>query len=132
MTAIHFITARQTVRSSDQWRKTMRNRARLFILLALAPIIIGLAGFDSNAEARHRRYYGGGFYGAGFNRFGPCCQAPCPVAGPGPCDFVSGPGSCDFVSGPGSCDFVSGPGSCCHVSGPGPGSFVSDVSVTQL
>src|SRR5262245_64864426 len=71
---------------SDQWRKTMRNRARLFILLALAPIIIGLAGFDSNAEARHRRFYGG------FGRFGPCCcpaqvscPDPCPVDCPDPC-----------------------------------------------
>ena len=34
----------------------MKNKARLFILLALAPIIIGLAGFDSTVDARHRRY----------------------------------------------------------------------------
>jgi hypothetical protein len=66
---------------SDQWRKTMTSRIRYFVLIALAPIIIGLAGFDSNAEARHRRWW----RDVGFNRFGPCCQAPCPVACPAPC-----------------------------------------------
>ena len=59
----------------------MTSRRKYFVLIALAPIIIGLAGFDSNAEARHRRWW----RDAGFNRFGPCCQAPCPVACPAPC-----------------------------------------------
>src|SRR5687768_18591993 len=71
----------------------MRNKARLFILLALAPIIIGLAGFDSNVDARHRRHWRGGFFGAGFDRFGPCCPAPCPVACPAPCP-VACPAPC--------------------------------------
>src|SRR6266542_4316124 len=90
----HCPTNCQIIRS---WRKTMRNKARLFILLALAPIIIGLAGFDSNVEARHRRYYGGFYgasYGGGYGRFGPCCQAPAPapvVTCPAPAPVISCP-----------------------------------------
>src|SRR5262245_8501856 len=122
MTAIHFITARRTVRSSDQWRKTMKNKARLFILLALSPIIIGLAGFDSNVEARHRRYWrDGGFYGVGFNRFGPCCQAPCPVACPAPCP-VACPAPAPVLSCPAPAPVISSPAPapwlCCPAPAP--------------
>src|SRR5262245_19893677 len=124
MTAIHFITARQTVRSSDQWRKTMKNRARLFILLALAPIIIGLAGFDSNVEARHRhRFWGGGFYGVGFNRFGPCCGVPCPVACPAPCP-VACPAACP-VACPAPCPVISCPPPAPVVTCPAPAPVIS-------
>ena len=85
----------------------MKNKARLFILLALAPIIIGLAGFDSNVDARHRRYRGG-FYGAGFDRFGPCCQAPCPVACPAPCP-VACPAPAPVISCPAPAPVISCP-----------------------
>src|SRR5262245_28842504 len=101
----------------------MRNRARLFILLALAPIIIGLAGFDSNAEARHRRFYGG-FYGAGFNRFGPCCQAPCPVACPAPCP-VACPAPCPVISCPAPAPVISCPAPAPVVTGPAPAPVIS-------
>ena len=138
----------------------MRNKARLFILLALAPIIIGLAGFDSTADARHRRYAWGLLW-RGFRQIWPMLpgsvsaalsgslsgavsgSGSCDfVSGSGSCDLVSGSGSCDLVSGSGSCDFVSGSGSCRHVSGSsgscdvvsGSGSchLVSDVSVKTL
>src|SRR5215470_14512557 len=66
---------------SDQWRKTMTSRRRYFVLIALAPIIIGLAGFDSSVSARHRHRYDG------------CCPAPCPVACPAPCP-VACPAPC--------------------------------------
>src|SRR5215470_2812771 len=66
---------------SDQWRKTMTSRTRYFVLIALAPLIIGLAGFDSSVEARHRHRYDG------------CCPAPCPVACPAPCP-VACPAPC--------------------------------------
>src|SRR5215510_5669204 len=130
MTAIHFITARRTVRSSDQWRKTMKNRARLFILLALAPIIIGLAGFDSNVEARHRRWYGGGFYGVGFNRLGPCCQAPCPVACPAPCPVacpapVCCPAPAPVISCPAPAPVISCPAPAPVISCPAPAPVVT-------
>src|SRR5215510_9245076 len=122
MTAIHFITARQTVRSSDQWRKTMKNKARLFILLALAPIIIGLAGFDSNVEARHhRRWYGGGFYGVGFNRFGPCCQAPCPASAP----VISCPAPAPVISCPAPAPVISCPAPAPVISCPAPAPVLS-------
>src|SRR5262245_9974910 len=101
----------------------MRNRARLFILLALAPIIIGLAGFDSNAEARHRRFYGG-FYGAGFNRFGPCCQAPCPVACPAPCP-VACPAPCPVISCPAPAPVISCPAPAPVISCPAPAPVVT-------
>src|SRR5262245_66150246 len=53
----------------------MTSRTRYFVLIALAPLIIGIAGFASSVEARHRHgYYGGG-----------CCPAPCPVSCPAPC-----------------------------------------------
>src|SRR5262245_1943985 len=103
---------------SDQWRKTMRNRARLFILLALAPIIIGLAGFDSNAEARHRRWW----RDAGFNRFGPCCQAPCPVACPAP---VCCPAPAPVISCPAPAPVISCPAPAPVISCPAPAPVLS-------
>jgi len=111
---------------SDQWRKTMRNRARLFILLALAPIIIGLAGFDSNAEARHRRWW----RDVGFNRFGPCCQAPCPVACPAPviacpAPVISCPVPAPVISCPVPAPVISCPAPAPVISWPAPAPVIS-------
>src|SRR5262252_6841259 len=102
----------------------MRNRARLFILLALAPIIIGLAGFDSDAQARHRRYY------AGFGRFGPCCQAPCPVACPAPCPVacpapVCCPAPAPVISCPAPAPVISCPAPAPVISCPAPAPVIS-------
>ena len=107
----------------------MKNKARLFILLALAPIIIGLAGFDSNVDARHRRYRGG-FYGAGFDRFGPCCQAPCPgLSGPvRRCVRAPAPDSCPpgpVISCPAPAPVISCPAPAPVVTCPAPAPVIS-------
>ena len=88
----------------------MTSRTRYFILIALAPFIIGLAGFNSSVFAD--------------DDDDRCPGQICPVACParvrslsgsgsgcrvrsGSCDFVPGSGSHrDFVPGSGSCDFV--------------------------
>jgi hypothetical protein len=122
VTAIHFITAIQTVRSSDQWRKTMKNRGRYFILIALAQLIVTIAGFDSSASAndRHRRH--------AFNRFGPCCSVPCPapapVACPAPAPVVC-PAPAPVISCPAPAPVISCPAPAPVIECPAPAPVVS-------
>src|SRR5262245_6004341 len=97
---------------SDQWRKTMTSRTRYFVLIALAPIIIGLAGFDSSVSARHRH-----------RCFDECCPAPCPVACPAPCP-VACPAPCP-VACPAPAPVISCPAPAPVISCPAPAPVIS-------
>src|SRR5262245_782622 len=108
---------------SYQWRKTMTSRRRYFVLIALASIIIGLAGFDSSVSARHRhRFYGDG-----------CCPAPCPVScpapgpapGPAPAPVLSCPAPAPVISCPAPAPVISCPAPAPVISCPAPAPVVS-------
>jgi hypothetical protein len=109
--SLYFSDARSSppAKLSDQWRKTMTSKRKYFVLIALAPIIIGLAGFDSSVSARHRhRYYGDG-----------CCPAPCPVSCPAPCP-VACPAPAPVISCPAPAPVISCPAPAPVIWGPAP------------
>ena len=85
----------------------MTKKARYSILTALAPLIIGLAGFNfRSADARHRGYPWA-LRGAGFDRLSllpaPCPQ-PCPASRsgscPAPAPVISCPAPAPVISCP--------------------------------
>ena len=111
---IHFLTA-----CNHGGNMTSRTRRSVFIALAL--MIMILAGFDSSVSARHRRR-------CGFNTCGPCpvaCPAPCPVACPAPCPVISCPAPAPVISCPAPCPVVSCPAPAPVISCPAPAPVIS-------
>ena len=87
----------------------MTSRIKYFVLIALAPIIIGLAGFDSSVSARHRHRY-----------FDGCCPAPCPVSCPAPAPVISCPAPAPVISCPAPAPVISCPAPAPVISCPAP------------
>src|SRR5262245_44302510 len=96
----------------------MTSRTRYPVFIALALLLMSVAGFSSSAFARHR------FRDRCCFPINPCPSCPAPVACPSPCPVISCPAPAPVISCPAPRPVISCPAPCPVVSCPAPAPVV--------